>query len=263
LIFKSSKGIVDIYDSNSNTKILSISGSDNNPTVIVGQNDCEMSFLGGRSLLGNTGESKYVIRLETNIRSDGNAFFALHLEGYHYRAGQHVQIFMNGYNYPSINQIINRGFSVIANGHYRYEAKFTHENGVIVIYIKSLDVDLYYFSFNVYNMSKYRYKITDISVGADYSDFDSYNSNSYELTLVEGGQFTKSIIVRGGKVGINTNTPAYGLDVNASARLRRKAYSEDDIEFTDPNKGIILVDRNDGTRYRVYVEYGFLNVEEI
>jgi len=70
--------------------------------------------------------------------------------------------------------------------------------------------------------------------------------------------------------GITTNINLTG-DINqtgnynltGSLLVTNIATHQDDVQFTDSTKGVILADRSDGNNYRVYVDNGTLSVEQV
>ena len=79
-------------------------------------------------------------------------------------------------------------------------------------------------------------------------DFNQSNGN-YTLNgdFNQTGNYTLS-----GNISISGTTLTTGV-----------VTANDDIQFTDKNKGIILKDRSVDKSYRIYVDNGNLNVEEI
>ena len=98
---------------------------------------------------------------------------------------------------------------------------------------------------------------TDINQQGDFSQTGNYTlsgdfvqqNGSYTLNgdFSQTGNYTLS-----GNISISGTTLTTGV-VTAS----------DDIQFTDKNKGIILKDRSADKSYRLYIDGGNLNVEEI
>lgn len=52
-----------------------------------------------------------------------------------------------------------------------------------------------------------------------------------------------------------------GLDQTATGKVDK--IGADDIEITDANKGLILVDRTTAIRYRLFVDDGVLGIEAV
>ena len=67
-----------------------------------------------------------------------------------------------------------------------------------------------------------------------------------------------------GDYNLNGNLNLSGnLVVGGTTLTTRLVTAEDDIKFTDENKGVVLKDRSDGHFYRIYVDNGACDVEQI
>jgi len=98
---------------------------------------------------------------------------------------------------------------------------------------------------------------TDINQQGNFSQTGNYtlsgdfsqSNGSYTLNgdFSQTGNYTLS-----GNISISGTTLTTGI-----------VTANDDIQFTDKNKGIILKDRSDGNNYRIYTDNGSLKVEQV
>ena len=90
---------------------------------------------------------------------------------------------------------------------------------------------------------------TNINLTGDISQTGNYN-----LT----GDITQT-----GDYNLNGNLNLSGnLVVGGTTLTTHLVTAEDDIKFTDENKGVVLKDRSDGHFYRIYVDNGACDVEQ-
>jgi len=89
-------------------------------------------------------------------------------------------------------------------------------------------------------------------------DFRGIKATSYVDTYADAAA---KLLLRGHDGAAYVDVAQVGP--GALLTLLAKAEASDDIEFKSSSKGVILIDRTTGTKYRLYVDNGVLDIEAV